>query len=57
MKEERHNPNPNGKDGKPITLAPLSFDEALDGLLGVKPEPKEKPKEAKKKAAKKVTRK
>ncbi len=25
---------------KPISLRPLSFDEALEGLLGVKPEPK-----------------
>ncbi len=33
MKEERHNPNPKGKEGKPVSLAPLTFDEALDGLL------------------------
>jgi hypothetical protein len=30
--------NPAGKKGKPITLAPLTFDEALVGLLQVKPE-------------------
>jgi hypothetical protein len=35
-----------------VTLAPLSFDEALDDLLGLKPEPKEGPKEAKKPARK-----
>jgi hypothetical protein len=44
-----------GAASKPISLAPLSFDEALDGLLGVKPEPKGKPK-ATKKPAKKTTK-
>jgi len=29
-----------GNASKSISLAPLSFDEALDGLLGVRPEPK-----------------
>ena len=32
-----------------VSLAPLSFDEALDGLLAVKPPPKDEPKKAKKK--------
>jgi len=36
---------------KPVSLAPLSFDEALDGLLAVKPEPKGEPKKATKKRA------
>ena len=35
---------PQGAASKPISLAPLSFEEALDGLLGVKPEPKDEPK-------------
>jgi hypothetical protein len=44
-------PNQAGREGKPISLAPLSFDEALDGLLGVKPEPKGEAKKATKKRA------
>jgi hypothetical protein len=36
---------------KPITLAPLSFEDAVRGLLAVKPMPKKKP--AKKRRAKK----
>lgn len=37
-----------GTASKPVSLAPLTFDEALDGLLGVKPEPKGEPRAAKK---------
>jgi hypothetical protein len=29
---------------KPVTLNPLTLEQALDGLLKVKPKPKEKPK-------------
>jgi len=46
--KQRNPPNEAGREGKPISLAPLSFDEALDGLLGVKPEPKGEPKATKK---------
>jgi hypothetical protein len=43
---------------KPVSLAPLSFDEALDGLLAVKPEPKgEASKAASKKPAMKSAKK
>ena len=42
---------------KPVSLAPLSFDEALDGLLAVKPEPKGEAKESKKLTAKKPAKK
>jgi hypothetical protein len=37
MSKKPHNPNPNGVKGNPISLAPLSPDEALRGLLRVKP--------------------
>jgi hypothetical protein len=37
MKEARHNPNPKGKAGKPITLAPMSFDEAVRKMLSTPP--------------------
>lgn len=42
-----------GGASKPISLAPLSFDEALEGLLGVRPEPKSKVGTPKKKKVKK----
>ena len=44
--KRRDVPNPAGKTGVPISLHPLSFDEAVAGLAQVKPpEPeKEKPK-------------
>lgn len=39
------NPNPNGKHGKPFTLAPHSFEDALRKILAARPEPKpDKPK-------------
>jgi hypothetical protein len=37
MARKPHNPNPNGVKGNPVSLAPLSPDEALRGLLRVKP--------------------
>jgi hypothetical protein len=46
MKEARHNPNPKGKEGKPFTLAPMSFDEAVKKMLATAP-PKSEPKDAK----------
>lgn len=45
MKRKKHNPNPAGKEGLPVSLHPLSFDEAVAGLAQTKmPEQKEKPK-------------
>jgi hypothetical protein len=38
--------NPTGKNGKPITLAPLTFDEAVRKMLATEP-PKHEPKAAK----------
>ncbi len=51
MSRKKHNPNPAGKQGVPVSLAPLSFDEAVSGLARVKmPDAeKEKPKATPKK--------
>jgi hypothetical protein len=52
MSRKKHNPNPAGKEGQPVSLYPLSFKEAVAGLAQVKmPEadskkPKAKPKKA-----------
>jgi len=52
MSRKKHNPNPAGKEGLPVSLHPLTFDEAVAGLAQVKmPESeKEKPKAKPKKA-------
>jgi len=43
-------PNPAGNKGKPFTLAPMKFDEALRKILAAPPEPKTaKPKKPAKK--------
>jgi hypothetical protein len=48
------NPNPAGKAGKPFTLAPHSFEDALRKILSAPPEPKpSNVKIAKKKPSKK----
>jgi hypothetical protein len=40
--------NPKGRKGEPISLSPLTFDEALSGLAQVKPpEPEKKKPKAK----------
>jgi len=41
MKAARDNPNPAGKAGKPFTLAPHKFDDALRKILSAPPEPKQ----------------
>ena len=33
-------PNPAGKHGKPFTLAPMKFDDALRKILAASPEPR-----------------
>jgi hypothetical protein len=43
MSRKKHNPNPAGKEGLPVSLDPLSFDEAMSGLAQVKMPEKEKP--------------
>jgi hypothetical protein len=53
MKQRQHNPNPNGKAGNPITIPPMSFDDAVRKMLSTEP-PKAEPKTAKKKATKKA---
>jgi len=47
------NPNPAGREGKPFSLAPHSFDDALKKILAAPPEPKEPKRKANKKPAKK----
>jgi hypothetical protein len=43
MSRKKHNPNPAGKEGAPVSLYPLSFEEAVSGLAQVKmPEPNSK---------------
>ncbi|MDX6613230.1 MAG: hypothetical protein QOD75_2416 [Blastocatellia bacterium] len=37
-------PNPSGKTGKPFSLAPHSFEDALRKILATPPEPKPAPK-------------
>jgi hypothetical protein len=45
MSRKKHNPNPAGKEGQPVSLYPLSFEEAVAGLAQVKmPQPIKKPK-------------
>jgi hypothetical protein len=44
-------PNPAGREGKPISLAPYSFEDALKKILKAEPPPKES-KQAKRKAKK-----
>jgi hypothetical protein len=51
MKEERHNPNPQGKAGKPIEVPPMSFDDAVKKMFATQP-PKQEPKASEKKPAK-----
>jgi hypothetical protein len=50
---KREIPNPAGKAGKPFSLAPHSFEDALRKILAAPPEPKpDKGKPAKKKQSK-----
>jgi hypothetical protein len=52
---KREIPNPAGNKGKPFTLAPHSFEDALRKILKATPEPKpDKPKTTKKTAKKKA---
>jgi hypothetical protein len=37
---KREIPNPAGNKGKPFTLAPMKFDDALRKILAAPPEPK-----------------
>jgi hypothetical protein len=51
MRRTEHNPNPNGKAGKPISIPPMSFEDAVRKMLATAP-PKAEPKPAKKPARK-----
>jgi hypothetical protein len=50
MKAERNNPNPAGREGRPISLHPLKPRDAIRGLLAVKPPPKTEKQKTKKKS-------
>lgn len=56
-KKSKHNPNPMGREGRPLSLAPLTVEEALRKALTVSPkklaELKEQEKTTKKAATKK----
>jgi hypothetical protein len=45
-KTKQRHPNPKGKQGKPFSIAPATFEEAVRKMLSTQPpknEPKEKP--------------
>lgn len=44
MSRKKHDPNPAGKEGQPLSLYPLSFKEAVAGLAQVQMPEKDKPK-------------
>jgi hypothetical protein len=52
MKEERQNPNPKGKEGKPFTLEPMSFEDAVKRMLSTPPPKSEQKAKPEKKPAK-----
>jgi hypothetical protein len=43
---KRESPNPAGREGKPFSLAPYSFEDALQKILKATPEPKAERKKA-----------
>jgi hypothetical protein len=50
---ERKTPNERGREGKPMSLAPLSFDEAVRKMLATAPPKAAQPKPQKKTAKRK----
>jgi hypothetical protein len=38
MATKPQTPNPNGRKGDPVSIAPLSVDEFVDGMFKIKPE-------------------
>ncbi len=42
MKNRSANPNPAGREGKPISLYPHTFDEVVQKMLSTPPPPKAK---------------
>lgn len=51
MKKQTNNPT--GKNGKPVTLLPMTFEEAVKKMLGTPPPPKDEPKKTTKPTPKK----
>jgi hypothetical protein len=43
MSRKKHNPNPAGKEGMPLSLYPLTFQDAFSGLAQVQMPAKDKP--------------
>jgi hypothetical protein len=37
MPKKKHNPNPNGRAGRPLSMAPMTGDEALRAVLQIAP--------------------
>jgi hypothetical protein len=50
---KQRTPNPAGREGKPMSLAPYSFEDALKKILKAEPPPKTEKKPAKKSPRKK----
>jgi hypothetical protein len=46
MQNKPQSPNPAGREGKPFTLAPMKFDDALRKILASPPEAKPERKKA-----------
>jgi hypothetical protein len=57
MKEVRNNPNPAGREGKPFSLYPHTFDEVVQKMLTTPPPPKHETKTAQKPTSKKASKK
>lgn len=56
-KKTEHNPNPSGREGKPLSLAPLTVEEALRKALSISPEKLARLKASEKKPKKAATKK
>jgi hypothetical protein len=56
MVRKQTTPNPHGREGKPFSLYPHTFDEVVEKMLNTPPPPKPQSK-TEKKPAKKVSRK
>ena len=51
------NPNPHGREGKPFSLYPHTFDEVVQKMLNTPPPPKHDPKATKKTSKRKAVKK
>jgi hypothetical protein len=37
MPKKSHNPNPQGRKGRPVSAAPLTMNQLVDGMFQIKP--------------------